>query len=311
MKRYVCGWVTVLLFLMALPGMTGCSKKQEKPEQEDGYKIYYINKDDTAVVTESYEPEGETTEQLLEEFLGLLQKKPEDNEKKAAVPQAVELLGYSLYNAQLSLRFDSGYLEMDKTYEILCRSAVVRTLCQIPGIEYVSILIGDSPLMDSNQTPVGPLNADNFIENPGNEINTYTVATLDLYFANQSGDKLVKERVDIRYSSNMSVEKLIVEQLIRGPVTKDACPTIPPETKIVSVSTKDGICYVNLDEGFLGQGYDVLEAIPVYSIVNSLTEIAGVSKVQILINGETNLTYRESIRFDTIFERNLDMMEEE
>ena len=61
----------------------------------------------------------------------------------------------------------------------------------------------------------------------------------------------------------------------------------------------------------MGQGYDVLEAIPVYSIVNSLTEIAGVSKVQILINGETNLTYRESIRFDTIFERNLDMMEEE
>lgn len=310
MKRHICGLLAVLLVLTALSGAAGCGKKQKEPEEEEGYRIYYINKEDTAVVTESYEPEGETTEELLEEFLTMLQKKPEDTEKKAAVPQAVEILGYTLENGQLSLKFDSAYLEMDKTYEILCRSAVVRTLCQIPGVEYVSVLIGDNPLMDSNETPVGPMSAESFVENPGNEINTYTVATLDLYFANETGDKLVDERVDIRYSSNMSIEKLIVEQLIRGPVVKDAYPTIPPETKIVSVSTKDGICYVNLDEGFLGQGYDVLEAIPIYSIVNSLTEIAGISKVQILINGETNLTYRESIRFDTVFERNLDIIEE-
>lgn len=67
---------------------------------------------------------------------------------------------------------------------------------------------------------------------------------------------------------------------------------------------------MNLDKGFLGQGYDVLEMVPVYSIVNSLTELPGISKVQILINGETNITYQESIRFETIFERNLDMIEE-
>ena len=75
--------------------------------------------------------------------------------------------------------------------------------------------------------------------------------------------------------------------------------------------SKDGICYVNLDNGFLGQGYDVTEAVPVYSIVNSLTGLPGISRVQILINGETDLVYRESIRFDTIFERNLDLVEEE
>ena len=76
------------------------------------------------------------------------------------------------------------------------------------------------------------------------------------------------------------------------------------------MSTKDGICYVNFDEGFLGQGYNVLEEIPIYSIVNSLTEIPGINKVQILINGETNRVFQESIRFETIFERNLDLIEE-
>ncbi len=308
MKRY--SFSLLALLLLGLLTVVGCSKGPQLPSEEEGYRIYYINKEDTAVVTELYEPKNTSAEGQLTEFLGLLQGKPENTEIKAAIPQAVEILDYKLENGQLSLNFDMNYLEMDKLYEILCRSAIVRTLCQIPEVEYVSILVADSPLLDSNQTPVGPLNADNFIENTGNEINMYTVATLKLFFANDTGDKLVAEQVDIRYSSNMSIEKLVVEQLIRGPVTEEVSPTIPVETKIVSVSTKDGICYVNLDEGFMSQGYNVLEAIPIYSIVNSLTELPGISKVQILINGETNRIYREKIRFETIFERNLDLIEE-
>ena len=112
--------------------------------------------------------------------------------------------------------------------------------------------------------------------------------------------------MEVHYSSNMSVEKLVVEQLIKGPITKEAYPAIPPETKIVSVSTKDGICYVNLDKGFLEQGYDVLEVIPVYSIVNSLAELPNVNKVQLSVNGDTSITYRESFSLGTVYERNLD-----
>ena len=305
-KSYVCGIMALLLLLC----LTGCQKKEE-PQVESDYLLYYINKEETSVVTEDYEPQGETADELVGEFIGLLQKSPADANKRAAIPQNVTILSYSLDKGQLLLNFDSTYLGMDKIYEILCRSAIVRTLCQIPEVEYVSFQIGNNPLLDSNETPVGPLSAESFVENMGDEINTYTVTTLKLYFANATGDKLVNEQVDIRYSSNMSVEKLVVEQLIRGPITEDAYPAIPSETKIVSVSTKDGICYVNLDQGFLSQGYDVLETIPIYSIVNSLTEIPGISKVQILINGETNLVYRESIRFETIFERNLDLIEEE
>ena len=302
--------IYVLLLLLALPAVLAGCRQKEPVEEEQGYQIYYINKDETAVVTKAYEPEGETAAQLVGEFLRRLQMNPQEGDEKAAIPAGVSLQEYSLENGQLSLHFDIADLNMNKLYEILCRSAVVRTMCQIPEVEYVNFLVGNNPLMDSNETPVGPLNAESFVENMGDEINMYTETTLDLYFANAEGDKLVDEMVAIRYSSNMSVEKLVLEQLIRGPITKDAYPTIPSDTKILSVSTKDGICYVNFDEGFLGQGYNVLEEIPIYSIVNSLTEIPGINKVQILINGETNRVFQESIRFETIFERNLDLIEE-
>lgn len=148
------------------------------------------------------------------------------------------------------------------------------------------------------------MNADSFVENTGDAINEETVTTLTLYFANKSGDKLVKEKVNVTGSSNISVEKLVVESLIRGPVSGDTdYPTLPPGTKILSISTKDGICYVNLNDGFLEQGYNVTEAVTIYSIVDSLTELSGISKVQILVNGETDLVYKESMRLDTIYER--------
>ena len=217
------GWrIFPVLLILLSAALAGCAWKREEPKEPEGYQIYYINKAETAVVREAYTPQGETADELLNEFLLQLQEDSEDGESKSAIPDNVFLLNYTLDKGQLSLSFDLPYLEMSKPYEILCRSAIVRTLCQIPEVEYVSLLVGDKPLMDSNETPIGPLNEESFVENAGNEINTYTMTTLQLYFANETGDMLVGERVEVHYSSNMSIEKLVVEQLIKGPITKDA-----------------------------------------------------------------------------------------
>lgn len=309
-RRYIS---LVLIFLVLLTMLTGCgenSTSEQEEQQEGAYQLYYLNKDKTSVETWGYDAQGETTEAQIDEFLSCLRTAPADYpDLHSPFPASMSVTSYELDGGQLSLHLDSGFPETETYLQVLCMSAVVRSLCQIEGVENVTFLVGDTLLMDSNGTPFSSLNADSFVENTGDAINTYTVATLDLYYANAAGDRLVDELVEIRYSSNMSVEKLVVEQLIRGPITDDAYPAISSNTKVLSVSTKDGVCYVNLDEGFLEQEYDVLEAIPIYSIVNSLTEISGINKVQILINGETNQVFRESIRFDTIFERNLDLVE--
>ncbi|MDE5779581.1 MAG: GerMN domain-containing protein, partial [Lachnospiraceae bacterium] len=48
-----------------------------------------------------------------------------------------------------------------------------------------------------------------------------------------------------------------------------------------------------------------------YAIVNSLCELPTVSKVQFLKNGEKMHFYRATMPFDGIFERNLDLIEQE
>ena len=49
----------------------------------------------------------------------------------------------------------------------------------------------------------------------------------------------------------------------------------------------------------------------IYSITNSLVELTSVNKVQISINGESNINFGESVLLDQPLSRNLDLVEGE
>lgn len=69
-------------------------------------------------------------------------------------------------------------------------------------------------------------------------------------FSNKAGTRLVPETREVHYSSNISLEKLVMEQLIEGPRKSGLLATIPSETKLITITVVDGVCYVNLDEMF-------------------------------------------------------------
>ena len=74
------------------------------------------------------------------------------------------------------------------------------------------------------------------------------------------------------------------------------------------MTVKDGTCYVNLSNEFLSQPYNVASDVTIYSITNSLVELSNVNRVQISVNGETNISYRENMSLNNVFERNLDIL---
>lgn len=299
-----------LLFVAALL-LTGCSSGDKKEVVKSGYQIYYINSDETKLVPKSYVPKSSTIQQMVDEFLEALSRQPASVNYKCAKPDSVVIQDYYIEDEQLYLQFDGNYEQMPNTTEVLMRAAYVRTLVQIPGIKLVGFYIENQPLADSKGTAIGPMNKETFIENSGGEINAYQEADLILYFANKEGNKLIQTTKSLVYSSNISLEKLIMEQLIKGPSddSKDIYPTISGNTKLISISVKDSICYVNLSDQFLKSTYEVTEDVQIYSIVNSLAELATVNKVQIAINGVTDRTFQDKINFNTIFERNLDIIQ--
>lgn len=300
-----------MLCMCVLLAVLLCSACGNEKQLDDGkvYQIYYVNKQETTTLTREYVSQTEDAQKLLGELLAQLGKIPDKLEYEAPLSSGFGLLGYALDNGQLTLNFDEQYKEMDTTKEVLMRAAIVRTVTQISEISYVSFTVQGEMLLDSTGTAIGTMSKDTFIDNAGNEINAYEKVTLRLYFANEDGTGLVEEnRRNVVYSSNISLDKLVVEKLVEGPASEGVYPTVNPATKIVSVTTKDGICYVNLNEDFLNQPYNVSAEVTVYSITNSLVELSNVNKVQITVNGETDVSYREKITLNNVFERNLDML---
>jgi germination protein M len=115
----------------------------------------------------------------------------------------------------------------------------------------------------------------------------------------------VLETQRVYYNSNVSLEKLVIEHLLAGPKTSEAMASIPAETSLVNVSVTDGICYVSLDDGFRTQNYNVQEAVVIYSLVDSLTDLPSIDKVQISVNGDTSGVYRDSFSLGTVYEEDL------
>lgn len=273
--------------------LASCGKRTDVGK-EDPF-IYCLNEDRTGLTKISYDfPEG-NAEEAARAVLEELKEPAEEIEYTAPIPKEVKVQGCRLRGSILDVDFNSAYLEMGALEEKLVRAAVVQSLVLIDGINAVSFTVDGEMLKDSTGFPVGLMNEDDFVENTGSSPTAYQTDTLTLYFADKEGDSLVPREVDVRYSSNVSREKLIVEKLMQGPSGGGAYPTINPDANLLSVTIKDGICYVNFDSTFLTGAYDVLPEVTVYSIVNSLVEGTEAQQVQITINGETDAKYMETV----------------
>lgn len=300
----------IILVIMAV--LSGCGAKAEPKSDPDAgkYLIYYLNSSVTKLVAQEYETETKDQVGLAEELMDQLTHVPRDLDCQTVLNDKVSFKACRIDEQVLYLYFDGSYTSMKPEQEILCRTALARTMTQIAGIDYISIYCGDQPLMDRQGNPVGFISAGDFIINTSN-VNAYEKTELTLYFANSTGDKLVAEKREVAHNINTSMEQLIVEQLIAGPTDSDHQAVLPTDCKILSVSVTDNVCYINFDSAFLNSSQTVSEYIPIYAIVDSLLEKNPATRVQIMVNGSQDVMFREVVSLNTAFERNTDYIEQE
>lgn len=293
----------LLLTMLCSVMLAACGKEEQ--ENLNIYQVYYLNNGETKVEMHPHEMSATGELEQLKELLDCLATNPEKLEYKAPFTLGFQIKGVKQEGERLTLDVDEAYLKLPVTTEVLIRAAIVRTLTQLESVNYVAITVEGSQLFDNMGDLVGWMSAEQFIDNDGNEINTYELARVKLYFAGEDGTKLIAAFREKHYSTNTPLERFVVEELIAGPSgqVEGLYPSLNPATKIINVITKDGICYVNLDENFLTVVNNVPTEVSVYSIVNSLVELNNINKVQILINGEVPAAFSMST-----FERNLDIV---
>ena len=288
--------------------MTGCGR--EGGEEEEQVNLYYLKQDGLSIEASPFKVDPNASDFLPEDMLLQLSDSERAPRGLQAPVSGFFLLSWSIKDSIMILNFSEEYLQLDSIRQTLVRAAMVHSLCQIEGIDSVLFLCRGNTLQDAKGKDIGNLSSSNYIYSSENEIGRYSKKRLHLYFANKDGNKLIGTYRSIVYNSNLPIERVVAAEVIKGIENSSLLPTLNPQTRILSVTTRDQVCYVNLDSAFLTEPYPVTPQVAIYSLVNSLTELPTVRRVQLSVNGSTGDSFLETMKLSTPYERNLSVVDE-
>ncbi len=293
-KRHLIRLALAVMFLLC-----GCGSREE---DEKGYTVYYIDEMGTQLTEESYKPSAETFEEMMDELLGQLRTAPVG--EQSALPESVEILGYERGIDALRIDMTEDFYSLDNIGRVLLQAAVVKTVSQIPGVTKIMFTVEGQQIVDDQGEPIPAMDAESFIDTKEGGINSYQYATLTLYFGSGDGGSLRQETRNVHYSSNMMLERVVVEQLIRGTEDKELQPVLSDTAKILSINTNDGICTINFDDGFdnAPSSGSVDAETALYAVVNSVcATCSAVSGVKFEINGHNDTLFRGEVDLGEVY----------
>ncbi len=301
MKKILISIVLVSMFIFS-----SCIKSDSDEEAyTDGEFLMVVDKSEMCLVKVPYEIKAQNDEEIINELLDALVNYK--NEKYASpIYKNVNLNFFEFNESTLSVYFDEGYYELGIADETLVRAAVVSTLCQITSVDDVLFYVGESELMVNGRL-VGRMNRESFIYDMSV---SEAEAIVTLYFPDINGEKLHKVIREVSYDSMYTDEQIVIEELIKGTDNEELSDSVPKGTKLINIVTKNMICYVNFSNSFTDGMDGISDSMIVYSVVNSLSELPGVSSVVISVDGVKIDSYRTMNCVDPLVS-NYDMVDED
>lgn len=300
----------LFIFLTVTFLLTACGSTAK--EEGEPVRIYYLDNAETTLMNEIHYLKGESEKEKIVEVLTLLGETPVSKEMKPSISGGINIVNYAYEDGKVTVSLGSKYLEISKTTAILTRAAIAKSLTQLKEIDSVILTIEGEPLLDENGILIGELTGEMFLDEDDDQLGEYQKITIRLYFSNEDGTGLIpidRSLVHNLDMSNISLEKLVIEQLLSGPVNQESFPALNPETKLLSITVKDGICYANFDSAILTPVNEVTSDVTIYSIVNTLVDLNGINKVQLSIDGRKDIKFKDKYDLSTLFEKNYEIVE--
>lgn len=298
MKRVIALFSAAVLILSA----SGCASEQT---EDTGINVYYINSTGDGLIYENIDISSDYSDETVGTLIDKIQNPDIDEETggESVLKNGITIASYDYDRAaeQINIDLSGDYGSLANSDKLLLTAGLTLTFEQIENVSNVYITIQGETLLDSNGEEIGSLNDEDFVIHSGNEINIYTSATMTLYFLDASGEELVSESRTVYYNSNVQLEQVVLEELIKGPQELSDQAALASTLDFLSVTTQEDICYVNFDENAVQtmSGYDCELALE--SIVESLASVCGISKVQFSVNGDMTVEFSDGTTIDHIY----------
>ena len=303
-------FLCMALIMSAL--LFGCGENTEIAGKT--YKVYYLDSEGERLIAEKYtvDLEADDTVSVATELIHALEKNGEGDRYINPIEPDIEFDELQIDENQMSVFFTGAYNNKSGVIEVLSRAAIVKTLCQLDGIEKIQFFVEDQPLMVGGES-VGQMDASSFVEDLGNRGEPQS-RNIKLYFADSNGQNLIPIETVVTYPASEKMAKLLVDSLIAGPEaitdqnTDGLLRSVPAGSVLNNVTIRDNICYLDFSREFAELLPNVTSDVTVYSIVDTLCELPSISKVQFTINSGVRERYGETKGFNKALERNLDII---
>ncbi len=292
MKRHLFLFGLLLTFICFC--FTACSLKKPTAGESETC-VYYVNDAGSEFIAEVVDvpnaSQKEQIEYLIEKLL------TPSAGKSSPLNAGTKLNSVAVQDEIAVVDFSKEFYGGEAIDKTLASVAVAKTLCSLDYISGVQILVEGKDALGSDGKPIGILLESELVINQESTPSTMQNTTLKIYFSNEDSEFLVPERRNIDTSGGDTAEKLIIEELMKGPKVSSHFKTIPQDAKLLSVETKDGVCFVNFSKEFVEKhsGGTTAQQLTIYSIVNSLTELSAIERVQFLIEGEKQEEFHDMV----------------
>lgn len=305
--RYKQKIILTALVIAAIAAAVGLFvvKKFNNDEYRLSASLYFFDDKKTSIIEEVRDISYTYRETISSKVLDELIKGSMDKKCVSPIGKGVKILNMENSEGDLRVDFSREFLSGDSSQDILATYAVIKSLCSVGDVRRVKVTVENKDIVAPDGNVIDYL-ASSDINISSNDDASGIVL---LYFPSKTTQKLVSEVRKIGSSEDKkTLERYIVNEIIKGPADKNLQPVLTSDTTLISAETKDGICYVNFKSNFIDKNTGDKELLAIYSIVNSLTELESVRQVQFLIDGKKVNNFGQTYIGD-IFSRNENVIE--
>lgn len=295
----------LLIMIIGVTTLSACDGEEKK------LNIYFKNESKNELKEEKRSVKAEKdagTRTLARLAINELIKGPKEEGNKAVIDKSAKLLSLAVNGKVATVNLSKHYLYETGVDELILRFAIVNTLCDIKGIDGVVIQVeGKNLVSETTGKEIGVLRMDdNIVFAPEDKL------ALTLYFPDKNYEYLVGEvrKIDVRNA--LSLEKIVVDEILKGPQNNELSASVPSGTKLMSVEIKDKVCFVNFSKEFIAgsNSGSAATTMALYSVVNSLCLMKNIESVQILINGEAGVEFGNFV-LDIPYEADFSLIQQE
>lgn len=287
-----------IAFVLALLCLTGCAPLEQKDEQSVGeYGLWYAvetgreNTDRNAVV--EFEPRSWEKLPSAELLMNSLFAGPRSSGLASPFPAGVTVLDLYTDTASgtvfVNLSEQYGSLSgFDLTVADYC---IVMTLCQIPWITNVRVLVEGEPIPYRNRQNMK--DTDLLLSGVGERAESIMTV---LYFPDRDNLGLSVEYRQVMPGGD-SAAGTVMTELLRGPMGINAGQALPDGTQVLGLTVSGAVCLVDLSAEFVdnapqnGMGPNTT----LYALVNTLCALGGISQVRVLVEGTPLQNYHGTV----------------